>query len=49
MYFGDGEVALGVSDLAGLEIDDPITFALLNAPQILLWELVSLRRHVVVD
>lgn len=46
---GDGEIAAGVSHLAGLIIDDPVTKTRLGAAEVLGRKLVTFCRCVIVD
>ncbi len=48
-HFGDCEVSARIPDFAGLVVDDPIANAGADAGQVLAWELILLRRAVVVD
>ncbi len=45
----DSKVAFGVFDLAGFEINDPVTLTLQNARKILFRKLISFRRNVIIN
>jgi hypothetical protein len=49
LNLGNGEEPLGVEYLGGFQIDDPVPFTLLCPGQVLLRELILLRRDVLVD
>ena len=49
LNLGYREIALCVRHLAWLQADNPIAFALLGTAQVLLEELASLRRNVVIN
>ena len=46
---GNSEIALGVSDAAGFEIDDPVTNSLFSAGQIDFGELIPFRWNIIVN